>query len=262
MNIFENSLHKMPALFIGHGSPMNAIEANEFSKSWAEIGKRLPNPKAILCISAHWETFGTRVTAMDRPKTIHDFYGFPAELYQQRYSAPGSPELANSILQVVENTEVNLDFEWGLDHGTWSVLNRLFPQADVPVVQLSLDRNKSPEQHYQLGKELALFRDQGILIIGSGNMVHHLGLMTWEDTAFDWAAEFDDVLKGLILSKDHESIVNYSNLGKNTKLAIPTNEHFLPLLYVLALQQESDQLNFFAEKVTFGSISMRSLQIG
>ena len=252
---------KMPAIFIGHGSPMNAIEDNELSESWMEIGKRLPKQKAILCISAHWETSGSRVTAMENPKTIHDFYGFPSELYQQRYPAPGSPELAKVLQQIVEVTEVHLDFNWGLDHGAWSVLSRMFPLADVPVVQLSLDKNKSPKEHYQLGQELQVLRDRDILILGSGNMVHNLGLITWEDRAYQWAAEFDEVLKELILSKDHNSIINYPDLGKNAKLAIMTNEHFLPLLYILALQQDDDEVNFFAERVTFGSISMRSITL-
>ena len=240
---------------------MNAIEDNELSESWLEIGKRLPKQKAILCISAHWETSGSRVTAMENPKTIHDFYGFPSKLYQQRYPAPGSPELAKVLQQIVEVTEVHLDFNWGLDHGAWSVLIRMFPLADVPVVQLSLDKNKSAKEHYQLGQELKPLRDRDILILGSGNMVHNLGLMKWEDTAYQWAAEFDNDLKELILSQDHNSIINYPDLGKNAKLAIPTNEHFLPLLYILALQQDDDEVNFFAERVTLGSISMRSITL-
>jgi 4,5-DOPA dioxygenase extradiol len=169
----------MPALFIGHGSPMNAVEDNEFSRTWAEVGKSLPTPKAILCISAHWETTGTQVTAMKQPKTIHDFYGFPQELYDKRYPAPGSPELARLVQATVRQVHVRLDYDWGLDHGTWSVLCWMFPQADIPVVQLSLDRTREPAFHYELGKELATFRDKGILIVGSGNMVHNLRHVMW-----------------------------------------------------------------------------------
>ncbi len=252
----------MPALFIGHGSPMNAIEDNEFSRTWIEIGKGLPHPKAILCISAHWETNGTKVTAMEAPRTIYDFYGFPFELYQQQYPAPGSPQLAERIRQALDPTPVHFDFDWGLDHGAWSVLMRLFPAANVPVVQLSLDRTQPPAVHYQLGQALRPLRQEGVLIIGSGNMVHNLRIMRWQDTAFDWAAEFDLTLKRLIEAGDHTAIINYHQLGRGAQLAIPTNEHFLPLLYALALQDAGEPISFFAEKVTFGSISMRGLKIG
>ena len=190
---------RMPVLFIGHGSPMNAIEDNEFSRAWSEAGRSLPRPKAILCISAHWETKGTQVTAMEKPKTIYDFYGFPPELYAVQYPAAGSPDLARRIQELVKPVEVLQDLSWGLDHGAWSVLCRLFPQADVAVVQLSLDRSISPQAHYDLGRQLGALRDEGILIIGSGNVVHNLGRITWEDTAFDWANEFDDAVKHWIL---------------------------------------------------------------
>lgn len=251
----------MPALFIGHGSPMNAIEANEFSQSWIEIGQSLPKPQAIVCISAHWETSGSKVTAMEKPRTIHDFSGFPQALFHVDYPAAGSPALAK-LIQQIPTSEVQPDVNWGLDHGAWSVLIRMFPEADIPVVQLSLDQNKSPKEHYELGQKLTSLRNRGVLIIGSGNIVHNLGMMRWEDVAYDWATEFDEGLKKRILSRDHLSIINYSELGRNAKLAIPTNEHFLPLLYILALQQHGDQVQFFAEKVTFGSISMRSIRIG
>lgn len=261
-NKFSTKNETMPALFVGHGSPMNAIEDNEFSRTWIELGKELPQPKAILCVSSHWETHGTQVTAMDAPRTIHDFYGFPAELYRQRYPAPGAPQLAERIRQALDPVLVDFDFQWGLDHGTWSVLMRLFPSANVPVVQLSLNRTMPPAVHYQLGKSLRPLRDEHVLIIGSGNMVHNLGIMRWQDMAYDWAAEFDLTLKLLIEAGDHEAIVNYQQFGRAAQLAIPTNEHFLPFLYVLAVRDADEPISFFAEKVTFGSISMRGLRIG
>jgi 4,5-DOPA dioxygenase extradiol len=253
---------KMPVLFVGHGSPMNAIEENEFSRVWMETGKAMPRPKAILCISAHWETDGTQVTAMKEPKTIHDFYGFPPALYKLTYPAPGSPDLAKLVRETVKNVPVSLDQTWGLDHGAWSVLGRMFPEAEIPVVQLSLDRTKDAAFHYELGKELRSLRYQGILVVGSGNMVHNLGMMSWQDTGYDWTLECDETLRRFISSGDHDSLVHYERLGKAARLSIPTNEHYLPLLYTLALQDKQDSLRFFAEQVTLGSISMRSLQIG
>lgn len=252
----------MPALFVGHGSPTNAIEDNEFSRAWVAVGQDLPTPKAILCISAHWMTNGTRVTAMKKPKTIHDFSGFPQELFEMQYPAQGSPELARLTGQTLEQTHVEMDFNWGLDHGTWSVLCRMFPDADIPVVQLSLDGYKEPQAHYALGKELRSLRNKGVLIIGSGNMVHNLMMLSWQDTAYDWAVEFDEKLKQLILSGDHDSIINYSRFGKIADLSIPTNEHFLPMLYILGMKDQDDRISFFADKVTLGSISMRSIKIG
>jgi 4,5-DOPA dioxygenase extradiol len=259
---FPERDEKMPVLFVGHGSPMNALEDNEFSLAWQDIGKKLPRPAAILCVSAHWETAGTQVTAMDQPKTIHDFGGFPRELFEAVYPAPGSPQLAQLTRQTVKSVPVDLDQGWGLDHGTWSVLSRMFPQADIPVVQLSLDHYQQPEFHYALGKELSALRRKGVLIIGSGNIVHNLRRMVWQDQGYDWALEFDEKMKALILSGDHPSIVHYENLGQAAQLAIPTNEHFLPLLYILGLQDEQDELRFFADRVTLGSMSMRSLWIG
>lgn len=253
---------KIPVLFIGHGNPINAIEDNEFGRAWGAIAATLPRPKAILCISAHWETNGTRVTAMPQPRTIHDFYGFPQALFDLHYPAPGDPELARLTRQQVHSTEIYPDLDWGLDHGAWSVLCRMYPEAKIPVVQLSLDRTQAPRFHYELGRELKRLRDQGVLIIGSGNLVHNLKLLAWQEMAFDWALEFDEKLKQLILANDHDAIVDYSQWGRLAQLAIPTNEHFLPLLYVLALQEPDDELAFFTEKVTLGSISMRSLRIG
>ena len=252
----------MPALFIGHGSPMNAIEDNEFSRAWTEAARSLPKPKAVLCVSAHWETAGTRVTAMEQPKTIHDFYGFPPALFEKRYPAPGSPDLARTAQGLARKSPIELDSDWGLDHGAWSVLCRMFPDADVPVVQLSLDQRKAPAAQYELGRELRGLRKKGVLILGSGNIVHNLREMVWEDTAYDWALAFDERMKGLILSRDHDAIIGYSKLGRSAGLAVPTTEHYLPLLYVLGTQDESDGVAFFAEKVTLGSMSMRSVRIG
>lgn len=252
----------MPVLFVGHGSPMNAIEDNEFSRAWAEVGRALARPEAILCISAHWETAGTAVTAMERPETIHDFGGFPRKLYEAQYPAPGSPRLARRVQEMVKTAQVRLDQSWGLDHGTWSVLCRMFPQADVPVVQLSLDRTQGGAYHYGLGKELRALRDEGILIVGSGNVVHNLRMIAWQDAGYDWAVEFDETARRLILSGEHDPLIHYQDLGRAARLSIPTNEHYLPLLYALALQDEGEPIQFFAERVTLGSISMRSVRIG
>jgi 4,5-DOPA dioxygenase extradiol len=252
----------MPALFIGHGSPTNAIEDTEFSRAWAEAARSLPKPKAVLCISAHWETVGTRVTAMERPQTIHDFYGFPPALFEKRYPAPGSPDLARAAQGLARKNSIELDFDWGLDHGAWSVLCRMFPEADVPVIQLSLDRSKAPAPHYELGRELRGLRKKGVLILGSGNIVHNLREMVWEDTAYDWALEFDAQIKRLILSGDHEAIIGYPKLGRSARLAVPTPEHYLPLLYVLGTQDKSEGVAFFTDKVTLGSMSMRSVRVG
>ena len=252
----------MPVLFVGHGSPMNAIEENVFSRAWVRVGEAFPRPKVILCVSAHWKTDGVQVTAMEQPRTIHDFYGFPRALYQRQYPAPGSPDLARQVQALAPGVRVGLDQEWGLDHGTWSVLSRLIPGADVPIVQLSLDRRSHPAAHYALARALAPLRDQGVLVIGSGNMVHNLGMLAMQDEGYDWAIEFDETLRGLILSGDHDALTHYERLGDQVKLAIPTNEHYLPLLYALALQREGDGVRFFADEVTMGSISMRSVWIG
>lgn len=253
---------RMPALFIGHGSPMNAIEDNEFARAWGRTGQSLPVPKAVLCISAHWERDGTYVTTAERPGTIHDFYGFPKALHEVRYPAPGAPEVGRWVVGNVRRTPVKADNERGLDHGAWSVLCRLFPRADVPVAQLSLDRNRDPAAHYTLARELKRLRDRGVLILGSGNIVHNLRTIAWEDTAYDWAVEFDDCIRERIVAGDHDSLIHYERFGQAAKLAVPTNEHFLPLLYVLAVGDPDEAPTFFAERVTMGSISMRSLRIG
>jgi 4,5-DOPA dioxygenase extradiol len=252
----------MPVLFIGHGSPMNAIEDTEFSRAWAEVARSLPKPKAVLCISAHWETAGTRVTAMEQPRTIHDFCGFPPALFEKDYPAPGSPGLARMTQEMLDTSGVQLDSDWGLDHGAWAVLCRMYPKPDVPVIQLSLDQRKEPAFHYELGRELRGLRKKGVLIIGSGNIVHNLREVVWEDTAYDWALEFDARMKDLILTGDHKAIIDYSKLGRSARLAVPTAEHYLPLLYVLAAQDKEDSVGFFADKVTLGSMSMRSVRIG
>ena len=253
---------KMPVLFIGHGSPMNAIENNEFSQAWKTVAKQLPVPKAILCVSAHWETKGTKVTGMKMPKTIHDFGGFPQELFNKQYPAPGAPEMAAETKSLIKKTNVEVDMEWGLDHGTWSVLAPMFPEATIPVYQISLDYSQPPQYHYELAKKLAALRRKGVLIIGSGNIVHNLGMMQWTDKAFDWAIEFDSIAAKLIEEGNHKPLINYKDLGKSASLAIPSNEHYLPMLYSLALQEKNESLSFFAAKNLMGSISMRSFKIG
>jgi 4,5-DOPA dioxygenase extradiol len=256
-----NSTERMPVLFIGHGSPMNAIEDNEFVRGWEYTGGSLPKPAAILCVSAHWETRGTRITAMEKPVTIHDFGGFPPKLYEVQYPAPGSPLIANETKKLIEKTEVGLDEKWGLDHGAWSVLKHLFPQADVPVLEMSLDYYQTPRYHYELAQELAPLRRKGILIIGSGNMVHNLAHVDWQHLnepgyGYDWALEANAGMKELIQQRNYEKLMQYSSLGKAWQLAVPTPEHFLPLLYVLALQEKDEEPKFFNDKVVGGSLSM------
>jgi 4,5-DOPA dioxygenase extradiol len=254
--------NRMPVLFVGHGNPMNAIEDNEFSRAWEETGLTLPKPKAILAVSAHWETIGTKVTAMEKPKTIYDFYGFPKELYEVTYPAPGSPDLAQTVRKAIKSTEVQPDMSWGLDHGTWSVLKRMFPKADVPVVQMSLDRSKTAVFHYQLGQQLKELREEGVLIIGSGNIVHNLRMVVFEDTAFDWAVQFDGMVKRWILDDDHDPLIHYEKQGDIASLSINSAEHYLPLLYSLGLKEDGEPVSFFTEKVWGGSVSMRSVKIG
>ena len=255
----------MPALFVGHGNPMNAVEETAYAAAWREAAAAIPKPKAILCISAHWETEGTFVTAMAQPRTIHDFYGFPDALYQVQYPAPGSPQLAERVRQMIGSTAVRLDegYSWGLDHGAWSVLRRMYPAADIPTVQLSLDRTQHPRFHYDLGRELQALRQEGVLVLGSGNIVHNLRLLQWDAAEpYPWATEFDRVAAELVLSGEHDPLVAYAALGEAARLSIPTNEHYLPFLYVLGLQQPGEPISFFAEGLTLGSISMRSLRIG
>lgn len=255
---------KMPVLFLGHGSPMNAIQETEFSKGWRNIGQSLPKPNAILCVSAHWETKGTFVTAMEKPKTIHDFGGFPQELFDVQYPASGSPSLAMDTKNMITKTEVVLDQQWGLDHGCWSVVKHLYPEADIPVIQLSLDFTKGPQHHYELSKELSTLRKKGVLIIGSGNMVHNLGIIDWknQNNGFDWAIEANEKMKSYITSGDFSPLINYSTQGKAFQLSIPTPEHYLPLLYTLGLKDDKDKVTLFNDKTIMGSISMTSVMIG
>jgi 4,5-DOPA dioxygenase extradiol len=262
-NSFE-STEKMPVLFVGHGSPMNAIETNEFSIEWQKLGKSLPKPNAILCISAHWETKGTFITAMEKPQTIHDFGGFPQELFDVQYPAPGSPELADETKELVTKINVGLDESWGLDHGAWSVIRVMYPEADIPVIQMSLDYYRNPQCHYDLARELAELRKKGVLVIGSGNMVHNLRAVDWgkPNQGFDWAMEANSRFKKLILDNDHKQLINYKSLGREVELSIPTPEHYLPLLYALALKTENEQVAFFNDKSVMGSLSMTSVRIG
>lgn len=252
----------MPVMFVGHGNPMNAIMQNEFTKTWNKLGSQLPKPKAIICVSAHWLTNGTYVTAMEKPKTIHDFGGFPRELFEQQYPAPGSPELAKQVGLVVKTTDVKDDYQWGLDHGTWSVLLPMYPQADIPVLQLSIDYSKPPQYHYELAKQLKELRRKGVLIMGSGNIVHNLGMIDFENkTRFEWAYEFDEKIKSFIDKGDHESVIRYDKLGTIARYAVPTNDHYLPLMYTLGLQYKKDHISYFNDKMDAGSISMRSILI-
>ena len=257
---------KMPVLFLGHGSPMNAIEENEFVSGFREIGKKIEQPKAILVVSAHWETKGTYVTAMEKPRTIHDFGGFPKALYDIQYPAPGDPELANEIKNRVTSTTIGLDVNWGLDHGAWTVIKHLYPNANIPVIQFSLDYTKGPEYHYALSKELAYLRKKGVLIVGSGNMVHNLGLVAWdklnETYGYDWALEASEKMKSLLLNGNHAPLIHYRNQGRAFDLSVPTPEHFLPLLYVLGLQEKSDTVQLFNDKPLAGSLTMTSVKIG
>lgn len=251
----------MPLLFIGHGNPMNAIEDNKYSRGWKEIASKLPKPKAILCVSAHWETSGTFVTAMKSPRTIHDFGGFPQALFDAQYPAPGSPEVAQETAKEVKTTTIGLDEKWGLDHGTWSVLLPMYPKADIPVLQLSLDYTKPPSYHFELAGELAKLRERGVLIVGSGNIVHNLRMVNWDGMPYDWAIEFDELVKSQIIKRDYKLLIEYEKLGNAAKLSIPTNEHYLPMLYTLGLAGTNEEVFFFNESIDLGSASMRSFVV-
>jgi len=257
---------KMPVLFLGHGNPMNAIEENQFVEGFRNIAMTLPKPNAILCISAHWVTKGTKVTSMEMPRTIHDFYGFPKELYDVQYPAKGSPELAKEIKKLLYPIPVELDEKWGLDHGTWSVIKHLFLKADIPVIQLSIDYSKPPMYHFELAHQLNSLRKKGILIVGSGNIIHNLGLVDFQNFGkdnygYDWAVEAKSVLNKWILEGDFEPLFNYEKQTKSIQLAIPTTEHFLPLLYILGLKDKSETITLFNDKLVAGSLSMTSLKI-
>jgi 4,5-DOPA dioxygenase extradiol len=257
----------MPVLFVGHGSPMNAIEENEFVAGFRQVAATIPKPAVVLCVSAHWETRGTSVTAMNQPKTIHDFYGFPKELYNVQYPAPGSPALAKEVVGIVKKADVKLDLEWGLDHGCWIVLKHFYPDADVSIVELSIDHFKDAEFHYDLAKELFPLRRRGVLIVGSGNMVHNLGLVDWDNVdatvyGYDWALEANEKMKKQILNGEHDQLINYRSQGRAFDLAIPTPEHYLPLLYALALREKDEKITFFNDKPIAGSLTMTSIKIG
>ncbi len=265
----SDSLEKsdeMPVLFLGHGSPMNAIEENEFVRGFRQVGTSIPKPSAIICISAHWETKGTYVTAMDHPKTIHDFGGFPKELFEVEYPAPGDPGLARETKELVKKTQVGLDEKWGLDHGAWSVIKHLYPKADVPVIQMSIDYTQPAQYHYDLAKELSSLRKKGMLIIGSGNMVHNLGMLAWDrlqdsEYGYDWALEASTKMKQYILNGDFKPLINFRNQGRAFDLAIPTPEHYLPLIYALGLKGEKEKISLFNDKALAGSLTMTSLKI-
>jgi 4,5-DOPA dioxygenase extradiol len=254
---------KMPALFIGHGSPMNMIEDNAFTRSLVRLGRELPRPQAILVVSAHWLTEGVFVTCAAQPEMIYDFYGFPEELYRVRYPAPGAPEVAQRLTQNAHQPPIRCG-EWGLDHAAYSVLKWLYPQADIPVIELSLDIARPPQYHYDLGLRLAPLREQGVLIIGSGNLVHNLRVVNPDPDArpYEWAVQFDEAAKADLLARRHEKLINYAHYGRIAALAIPTNEHYLPMLYALALQTEGEPLTFTHEGLQNGSISMRCFRIG
>ncbi len=261
-----DNTERMPVLFLGHGSPMNAIEENEFVSGFRKVGSEISRPSAVLVISAHWETQGTFVTAMQKPRTIHDFGGFPKALFDVQYPAPGSPELAAETRNLVKKTEVGLDEKWGLDHGAWSVIKHLYPNADVPVIQMSLDYRQSARWHYDLAKELAALRRKGVLIVGSGNMVHNLAMVEWrrlnETFGYDWAIEASEKMKNSILSGDHQPLVNFRSQGKSFDLAIPTPEHYLPLLYTVALQEKGEEVTLFNDRALAGSLTMTSVRVG
>lgn len=263
----KDTAQKMPVLFIGHGSPMNGIQDNEFSQRWHRLGKEIPKPKAVLVISAHWLTQGTHVTAMEHPKTIHDFGGFPQALFDVEYPAKGSPELALETQKIITSTPVGLDHDWGLDHGTWTIVRHMYPDADIPVLQLSIDYSKPPQYHYDLAKELVSLRQKGVLIIGSGNMVHNLRMVAWDklnepEFGYDWANEINSVFKNKISSGDAQALIHYQKLGSAAQLAIPTPDHYYPLLYTLGLQDKKDDVSFFNDKAVGGSLTMTSVQFG
>ena len=255
----------MPAIFFGHGNPMNALQRNDWTETWAAIGQTLEAPRAVLCISAHWYLPATLVTAMATPRTIHDFGGFPQELFEFQYPAPGDPELAREVQELLKPLDVGLDQRWGLDHGTWSVLCHVFPNADVPVVQLSIDETQPPQFHFELGARLTSLRDEGVLIVGSGNLVHNLHTYAWgkhRPEPYDWAVRFEEAARALMVNNEIEPLLNYETLGRDALLAIPTPDHYLPLLYVLGSRRADDVVTFPVEGVDGGSISMLTIRVG
>lgn len=262
---FPNT-EKMPVLFLGHGSPMNAIEENQFVTGFRNIAKTLPKPNAILCVSAHWFTKGTKVTAMEMPQTIHDFGGFPQELFNVQYPAKGSPELAQITHELVLPTPVELDHEWGLDHGAWTVIKHLYPNADIPVIQLSIDYTKSAQYHFELAQKLQALRNKGILIIGSGNIVHNLRLVDFanfdrDNYGYDWAIEARETVNNYLIDGNYKPLIEYDKQSKALQMAIPSPDHYLPLIYTLGLQQKGESISLFNDKLVAGSLSMTSLKI-
>lgn len=257
----------MPVLFVGHGSPMNGIEDNEFSRRWKQLAREIPQPKAVLVISAHWLSKGTKVTAMDFPPTIHDFGGFPQALSDVQYPAPGSLKVANETISLLHSVHAEPDHDWGLDHGAWTVVRHMYPEANVPVLQLSIDYSKGPQYHYDLAKDLYSLRKKGVLIMGSGNMVHNLRMVAWDrlnepEFGFEWAYELNDKFKNLIDGCNHQDLINFNRISPDISLAIPTSEHYLPLIYSLGLQSDKDEVSFFNDKVVGGSLTMTSVKFG
>ena len=255
----------MPAIFFGHGNPMNALLSNRYTEAWRGIGGSIPKPAAILCISAHWYVPGTGVTVSTAPRTIHDFGGFPAELYQVQYPAPGSPELARRVQELLAPLPVNLSEDWGLDHGTWSVLKHVYPGAEIPVVQLSIDETQPPEFHYELGRKLETLRSEGVLIVGSGNLVHNLHAYAWgrhNADPYDWAVRFEQTARDMMQAGEHGPLTQYEQLGRDAMLSVPTPDHYLPLLYVLATKQQAEPVSFPVEGIDGGSVSMLAVQVG
>lgn len=256
----------MPVLFIGHGSPMNGIEDNEFSRRWKKMATEIPVPKAVLVISAHWFTKGTKITAMDFPETIHDFGGFPQALFDVQYPAKGDALLAKETASLIHTTSVELSHDWGLDHGTWTIVRHMYPEANIPVLQLSIDYTKGPQYHFELAKEIQALRKKGVLILGSGNMVHNLRMVAWDkldkpEYGYDWALQMNDQFKQLISHGSYDHLINYTSLGKEAMLAVPTPEHYLPLLYSLGQVNKKDEISFFNDKAVGGSLTMTSVKI-
>lgn len=258
---------EMPVLFVGHGSPMNALESNLYTQNWKKIAGEIQKPKAIICISAHWLTRGSFITAVDNPSTIHDFGGFPEALFQVQYPAKGDLELAKATQSLFPKDLLHLDFEWGLDHGTWSILKQMYPLADVPTLQLSIDYSKPAAYHFELAQYLQNLRKKGVLIVGSGNMVHNLGMVAWdklnqENFGYDWAIEANELFKRHILERNFSQFFDYQKLGKSIQLAVPTPDHFYPLMYILGLAQKKDEITLFNDYTMGGSLSMTSVKIG
>ena len=270
-NTFTRNLKEqeslMPVLFIGHGSPMNGIEDNQFSRRWKKMAEEIPTPSAVLVVSAHWLSRGTRITAMDFPKTIHDFGGFPQALFDVQYPAPGDRKVAEETASLIASTEVELDHDRGLDHGAWTIVRHMYPEANIPVLQLSIDYSKDARYHFELAKELSALRKKGVLIMGSGNMVHNLRMVAWDkmnepEYGYDWALELNEKFKNLITEENYDPLINYHSLGREASLAIPTPEHYMPLLYTLGLREAKDELSFFNDKAVAGSLTMTSVKIG